>query len=165
MNPSQQKSSSPSWQSTVVAIVVLLMAGGIFVAVFEKSGTDDALQVWAALGTLVGAVIGAMPAYFFGQQGAAAAREEAQRTHEKAATEIQRWQGSQERAQETADAALQAKQQTAEESQQLEAREQAKAKAAEGRATEAEAKLQTLLAVGDKELQKTAKKQRPDLSW
>lgn len=159
------KNSSPSWQSTLVAIVVVLLAGGIFMAVFEKSGTSDALKVWAALGTLVGAVVGAMPAYFFGAQGTAAAREEAQRTHEKSLAEVKRWQDSQERTQDLASAALKSEGETAQQAKEIEAREKAKAKAAEDRAQVADAKLQTLLTVGDQNLVKAARKLQPGLPW
>lgn len=155
------KNSSPSWQSTLVALVTILLVGGIFVVVFEKSGTDDAIKVWGVLGTLVGAIIGAVPAYFFGQQGTTAAREEAQRTHERAQSEVKRWQDSQERSQDIASQALKTKQESVEQV----ARAQAKAEQAQELAKISDSKLQAFLTVADDEHARAAKSLRPDLPW
>lgn len=165
MNSSSQKSTGPSWQSTVVAIVVLLMAGGIFVAVFEKEGTDDALQVWAALGTLVGAVVGAIPAYFFGQQGTTAAREEVQRTHDTALNESNRLHGLLERTNETTNNAITTAQEAANEAAVTAASEEARATTALEQAAASEEKVNTLLALAEPALLQKARKQRKDLAW
>lgn len=159
------KSSSPSWQSTLVALATILLVGGIFIVVFEKSGTDDAIKVWGALGALVGVIVGAVPAYFFGQQGTQAAREEAQRTHDTAISEIKRWQDSQERAQDIASQALRTKQESIEKVKIVEASEKAKAKAAEERAKNADSMLQALLTVAGEEKAKAARALRPELPW
>jgi hypothetical protein len=82
--------------------------GGIFIVVFEKEGTDEALKVWGALGTLIGVLVGAIPTYFFGQQAAAAAKEETKRVHEAAANEAVRWQDALERSQDATKNAQQA---------------------------------------------------------
>jgi Na+/glutamate symporter len=73
--PSNANANSPSWQSTIIALALIALAGGIFIVVFEKEGTSSALKVWAALGTIVGVLAGAIPTYFFGQQTVAAAKE------------------------------------------------------------------------------------------
>jgi hypothetical protein len=153
--------SSPSWQSTFFAMVVILVVGGIFLAVFEKSGTDDAIKVWGALGTLVGAVVGAVPAYFFGQQGTAAAREEVQRTHQAALSQVERV----ERALDTAQAATQSAQlserKALEETRAATASQESKVEQTKS----AEEKLATLLSESEPSLLKRARKARPDLPW
>ena len=65
----------PSWQSTVIAIALMTLIGGIFIVVFLKSGTDAALKVWAVLGTLIGVLTGAIPTYFFQQGNVQAAQQ------------------------------------------------------------------------------------------
>ncbi len=67
--------NSPSWQSTVIALALIALVGGIFIVVFEQEGTGSALEVWAALGTIVGVIAGAIPTYFFGQQSLTAVKE------------------------------------------------------------------------------------------
>ncbi len=76
--------SKPSWQSTIIALALIALAGGIFIVVFEKEGIDSGLKVWAVLGTLVGVITGAVPTYFFGQQATAAAREDSRQAHKTA---------------------------------------------------------------------------------
>jgi hypothetical protein len=76
--------SSPTWQSTVIALALIALVGGIFLVVFLENGIADALKAWGALGTLVGVLVGAIPAYFFGQQTAAAARSESKTAKEVA---------------------------------------------------------------------------------
>jgi hypothetical protein len=44
---------------------LIFLVGAIFLTVFLKEGTDSALKVWGAVGTLVGVLTGAIPAYFF----------------------------------------------------------------------------------------------------
>ena len=76
--------SKPSWQSTIIALALIALAGGIFIVVFEKEGIDSGLKVWAVLGTLVGVITGAVPTYFFGQQATASAREDSRQAHKTA---------------------------------------------------------------------------------
>jgi hypothetical protein len=71
----------PSWQSTIIALALIGLVGAIFIIVFEKEGTDAALKVWAAIGTVVGVLTGAIPTYFFGQKAAAVVKEESKRAH------------------------------------------------------------------------------------
>jgi hypothetical protein len=73
---------APSWQSTVIALALIGLVGGIFIAVFEKEGVSAALKVWAAIGTLVGVLAGAIPTYFFGRSSTASAQEESKRARE-----------------------------------------------------------------------------------
>lgn len=55
----------PSWQSTVIAFGFIAFASfGLWLAV--TSGNFS--TVWAGLGTVVGVLTGAIPAYFFKQQ-------------------------------------------------------------------------------------------------
>lgn len=78
-------SSTPSWQSTLIALALVALAGGIFITVFEKEGTNSALEVWAAIGTIVGVLAGAIPTYFFSQQTTTAAKEGTEAAQETAA--------------------------------------------------------------------------------
>lgn len=60
---------APSWQSVVVAVAVIALVGVFFVVgLRETDDTDDFLKVWAGLGTVVGVVAGAIPAFFFKTQ-------------------------------------------------------------------------------------------------
>jgi hypothetical protein len=77
--------SKPSWQSTIIALAFIALVGGIFIAVYERDGTDAALKVWGALGTLVGVVVGAVPTYFFGQTAVAAHAQDARTAKESLA--------------------------------------------------------------------------------
>jgi ammonia channel protein AmtB len=67
-----------SWQSTVIAALIIGLAGAVFLVVDIRSGIDDALKAWAAIGTIGGVITGVIPAYFFGQQRAQAAENQAQ---------------------------------------------------------------------------------------
>jgi hypothetical protein len=49
------------WQEVVVGVVLIIAIAGIELAALLKYGLDDALKMWAAIGTLVGAVV----TYFF----------------------------------------------------------------------------------------------------
>jgi Na+/glutamate symporter len=73
---------TPSWQSTIIALALIALVGGIFIAVFEKEGVDSALKVWAAIGTLVGVVTGVVPTYFFGQRAVSTANQHLEQTKE-----------------------------------------------------------------------------------
>lgn len=66
----------PNWPSAVVATAFLAAVTVIFVTVYMKDGLDGALKAWGAIGTLVGVVIGAIPAFFF-RQAAQKAQENA----------------------------------------------------------------------------------------
>ena len=67
----------PTWQATVVGLAFLALIGAIFLSVFWKDGIDSALKAWAAIGTLVAVVVGAIPSYFFGAREAATAKDAA----------------------------------------------------------------------------------------
>jgi hypothetical protein len=56
---------SPTWQSVVVAIGLVLVAMGLVLAALMREGVDASLKMYAALGPLVGAVTGALTTYFF----------------------------------------------------------------------------------------------------
>lgn len=94
--------SSPTWQSTVIALALIALVGGIFLVVFLENGVADALKVWGALGTLIGVLVGAIPAYFFGRQTAAAARDESKSARELAEEERRKRQDAEDEAAETA---------------------------------------------------------------
>lgn len=53
--------SARGWQEVVVGVVLIIAIAGIELAALLKYGLDDALKMWAAIGTLVGAVV----TYFF----------------------------------------------------------------------------------------------------
>jgi hypothetical protein len=50
----------------------------IFVTVYQRDGIDAAIKAWGLVGTLVGVVIGAIPAYFF-RQAAEKAQDDAKK--------------------------------------------------------------------------------------
>jgi phage shock protein PspC (stress-responsive transcriptional regulator) len=52
-------------QSTVVALGFLILIGAVAGIALHEYDVDEFLKVWAVLGTLVGVVTGAVPAYFF----------------------------------------------------------------------------------------------------
>jgi hypothetical protein len=64
----------PSWPAAVVAVAFLALVGAIFLSAYYRDGVDAALKVWAAIGTLVGVVTGAIPSYFFRAAAQAAQR-------------------------------------------------------------------------------------------
>jgi hypothetical protein len=73
----------PAWQSTLVAVAFIALVAAIFLSVFFHAGIDSALKAWAAIGTLVGVLTGAIPTYFFGQASVRAERQERQRTESR----------------------------------------------------------------------------------
>jgi hypothetical protein len=90
--------AKPSWQSTVIAALLIGLTGAIFLVVELHSGIDDALKAWAAIGTLAGVITGVIPAYFFGQQRAASAEQAATNAQEQLAEERDLRQQADERA-------------------------------------------------------------------
>lgn len=88
-----------TWPSTVIASLIIALAGAIFLVVYLKGGIDDALKAWAAIGTIGGVITGVIPAYFFGQQRAASAEEAAQTAQTQLAEERGRRDKAEERAQ------------------------------------------------------------------
>jgi predicted lipid-binding transport protein (Tim44 family) len=79
-------SDPPSWQSTVIAICMIALVGAIFLVVYLKSGIDDALKAWGAVGTIIGVLTGAIPTYFFQQVAVQAAQASTQEARATAAT-------------------------------------------------------------------------------
>lgn len=69
-------SNGPSWQSTAIAVVFILLVGAIFLVVYDRDGIDTAIKAWGVIGTLVGVVTGAIPTYFFGKSTIDAERKE-----------------------------------------------------------------------------------------
>jgi hypothetical protein len=51
--------------SVIVAICIILLIGALTFGAMWKHDIDGALKIWAALGTLVGMVVGTMSTYFF----------------------------------------------------------------------------------------------------
>jgi hypothetical protein len=64
--------SGPSWPSAVVAVAVIALVG----VMFWRAVDADYEKIWAGVGTIVGVVTGAIPAYFF--------RQDAQQANAKA---------------------------------------------------------------------------------
>jgi hypothetical protein len=50
-----------SWPSAVVAVAIIALVG----VMFWRAVDEDFTTIWAAVGTVVGVVTGAIPAYFF----------------------------------------------------------------------------------------------------
>jgi hypothetical protein len=100
-NPEQEGTmqDKPTWQSTVVGITLIGAVVAIFVVVFEKDGIDGALKAWAAIGTLVGVITGAVPTYFFGKSTAATMAESARSAHAELDQERRRRGNAEQRAQ------------------------------------------------------------------
>jgi len=64
INDRRKRKVQPSWQSTVIAIGFIAFAGfGLWLAVGHDFAT-----IWAGIGTVIGVLTGAIPAYFFKQQ-------------------------------------------------------------------------------------------------
>ena len=51
----------PSWQATVVALAFIALVG----VMFWRAVDSDFAKIWAAVGSIVGVVVGAIPSYFF----------------------------------------------------------------------------------------------------
>ena len=64
-------------QATVIAVFYLLLVGVVAVIALTEYNVDDFLKVWAVLGTLIGVLTGAIPAYFFAVAAGGAQRERA----------------------------------------------------------------------------------------
>ena len=73
------QSNGPSWQSAVVAIAIVALVAFMF----KEAVDHDFTTIWAAVGTVVGVVTGAIPSFFFKQQ-AQQAQQEATAAHEDA---------------------------------------------------------------------------------
>src|SRR5688572_21220858 len=54
-----------NWPAAAVAIGFLAFLGFVFLTIYYRDGIDTALKAWAALGTIIGIVTGAIPSYFF----------------------------------------------------------------------------------------------------
>lgn len=89
----------PSWESTVIASLLIGLAGAVFLVVYLKGGIDDALKAWAAIGTIGGVVTGVVPAYFFGQQRAASAEAAAKQAQDQVVEERARRDRAEEKSQ------------------------------------------------------------------
>jgi septal ring factor EnvC (AmiA/AmiB activator) len=57
--------AQPSWPSAVVAVAFFVVVSWLVYAAFKKGGIDSAAKMWGLLGTLVGAMFGFIPTYFF----------------------------------------------------------------------------------------------------
>ena len=69
MGTNANTASGVDWKESLPAIVItgliLLVVLTIFLAVYLKTGIEDALKAWAALAGLVGVVTGGSATYFF----------------------------------------------------------------------------------------------------
>jgi hypothetical protein len=54
----------PSWPSAVVAVAIIALVG----VMFWKAAEEDFTTIWTGVGSIVGVVTGAIPAYFFHTQ-------------------------------------------------------------------------------------------------
>jgi hypothetical protein len=61
MNAPSTTANSPGWPSTVVAVAIIALVG----VMFWKAVDHDFATIWSGVGTIVGVVTGAIPAYFF----------------------------------------------------------------------------------------------------
>jgi hypothetical protein len=66
--------SGPSWPSAIVAVAFLALVGVFF---WKSVDSGNFSEIWAAVGTIVGVVTGAIPSYFF-KKDADAAHEQAE---------------------------------------------------------------------------------------
>jgi hypothetical protein len=85
-----QAPARPSWQATLIALAFMLLIGATFLTVYAHTGIDEALKAWAALGTLVGIVTGAIPTYFFGATAVGTANERAKLAQDQLQSEQRR---------------------------------------------------------------------------
>jgi hypothetical protein len=53
--------SQPGWPSAAVAVAIIALVG----IMFWKAVDNDFATIWAGVGTVVGVITGAIPAYFF----------------------------------------------------------------------------------------------------
>ena len=84
-NNGQAQSSNNMWPSTAVALGMLAIIGVAGVsAIWRYDTIDDALKIWAVLGTLIGVVSGAFVAYFFTKDQVGEAQGRADKASEKA---------------------------------------------------------------------------------
>jgi hypothetical protein len=67
-----------SRQATLIAVFYVLLVAGIALTALIEYQVDDFLKVWAVLGTLIGVLTGAIPAYFFAVAAISAQRGRAQ---------------------------------------------------------------------------------------
>jgi len=72
--------------SVIIGVGFLILVGVIFVVTLRTMSTVDGfLEVWTAVGPIVGVVIGSMPAHFF-RSAAKAANERADTANDRADT-------------------------------------------------------------------------------
>lgn len=74
-----------SRQATLMAVFYVLLVAGIALTALIEYQVDDFLKVWAVLGTLIGVLTGAIPAYFFAVAASSAQWDRA-RMEDKAET-------------------------------------------------------------------------------
>ena len=55
------------WASAAVAIALILFVAGVMVVAMLRYSFSQALQIWGALGSIVGVMVGVMATYFFTQ--------------------------------------------------------------------------------------------------
>jgi len=71
----KEQQNGSKWPAAVVAVAFLAFLAAVFLVVFYRDGIDGALKVWAALGTVVGVITGAIPSYFFHRAAQSAQRD------------------------------------------------------------------------------------------
>lgn len=69
------RNASSEWPAAVVAVAFLAFIAALFLVVYHRDGVDAALKVWAAIGTAVGVITGAIPSYFFHRTAQAAEKD------------------------------------------------------------------------------------------
>ncbi len=74
----------------MIGLAFIALVGAIFLVVYVRSGIDDALKAWGAIGTIVGVVVGAIPTYFFGAAATQAAQKVSDAAQEQLSAEQQR---------------------------------------------------------------------------
>jgi H+/gluconate symporter-like permease len=61
-----------SWPTAAVAISIAALVGLVTIVAILKYDVDEALMIWSALGTIVGALTGAIVTYYFARKTVAA---------------------------------------------------------------------------------------------
>ncbi len=80
--------NSPGWSTTVVALGFLALVGVMF---WRATDSADFATIWAAVGSIVGVVVGAIPSFFFKAQ-ADTAQATAKSTQDQMVKEAQKAQ-------------------------------------------------------------------------
>jgi len=80
-----EEDSKISWASAFVAGMLLLILGAIMVsAIWKYNSVDEALKIWASMGTLVGLATGVIATYFFTRETMKTEKRAAKKSEQRA---------------------------------------------------------------------------------